>query len=173
MMEPSFGNDSAAVVGRAEDRSGAARCPVGGWPSGCTVWTSVAPSRSSKQTFRPSPGHRWTITKSARRSSKYLMADFASPVPAMSSNLGGTVRAGLRNRFIDEHTDDAVAGFLEVGWLTGPIQAASVKAETRTARACGYRCVPEGQGRLGRRHRGRAGLIRIGRPNLHSERHWQ
>ena len=40
----------------------------------------------------------------------------------------GRYARGLRNRFIDEHTDDAVAGFPEVGCLTGPIQAASVKA---------------------------------------------
>jgi nitronate monooxygenase len=35
---------------------------------------------------------------------------------------------GLRNRFIEEHEHEAVFGFPEVGMLTGPIQAAAVKA---------------------------------------------
>jgi len=40
----------------------------------------------------------------------------------------GRYARGLRNRFIDEHEDEALFGFPEVGMLTGPIQAAAVKA---------------------------------------------
>src|ERR1700737_1443503 len=43
----------------------------------------------------------------------------------------GRYARGLRNRFIDEHTDDAVAGFPEGGWITGPIQGASGQAGER------------------------------------------
>jgi nitronate monooxygenase len=40
----------------------------------------------------------------------------------------GRYARGLRNRFIEEHEDEALFGFPEVGMLTGPIQVAAVKA---------------------------------------------
>jgi nitronate monooxygenase len=39
----------------------------------------------------------------------------------------GRYARGLRNRFIEEHEDEALFGFPEVGMLTGPVQAASVR----------------------------------------------
>jgi hypothetical protein len=90
-MKPSFSSDWGAVVGRAEDRAWCDTMPggmalrvhsvdVGG---AFTVVEADVPAFT---------GHRWTITKSARKPSKYLIADFASSVPAMSSNLGGTAQ---------------------------------------------------------------------------------
>ena len=40
----------------------------------------------------------------------------------------GRYARGLRNRFTEEHDDEALFGFPEVGRLTAPVQAASVKA---------------------------------------------
>jgi nitronate monooxygenase len=40
----------------------------------------------------------------------------------------GRYARGLRNRFIEKHEDEAPFGFPQVGMLTGPVQAASVKA---------------------------------------------
>ena len=93
MMGPNFSNASGAVIGRAED----------------LAWFDTMPGgRMARRVHSADVGGAFTIVEAdlsglhrataalsrrARKSSKYLMADFDSSVPAMSSNLGGTARA--------------------------------------------------------------------------------
>jgi nitronate monooxygenase len=39
----------------------------------------------------------------------------------------GRYARGLRNRFIEDHEEEAIFGFPEVGMLTGPVQAAALQ----------------------------------------------
>jgi hypothetical protein len=71
MMEPSFGNDSGAVVGRAEDRAWCDTMPGGRMAVRVHSVDVGGAFTVVEADVRPSPGHRWTITKTARKSSKY------------------------------------------------------------------------------------------------------
>ena len=47
---------------------------------------------------------------------------------AVTKAFSGRYARGLRNRFIDEHEDEAPFGYPEVHYLTSPLRAASVRA---------------------------------------------
>jgi nitronate monooxygenase len=47
---------------------------------------------------------------------------------AVTKAFSGRYARGLRNRFIDEHEDEAPLGYPEVHYLTSPLRAASVRA---------------------------------------------
>ncbi len=46
----------------------------------------------------------------------------------VTKSFSGRYARGLRNRFIDDHEDEAPFGYPEIHYLTGPLRAASVRA---------------------------------------------
>ena len=78
----------------------------------------------------------------AQLGTAFLLADEAGSSPvhraalqddsftetAVTKAFSGRYARGLRNRFIDEHEDEAPLGYPEVHYLTGPLRAASVRA---------------------------------------------
>lgn len=78
----------------------------------------------------------------AQLGTAFLLADEAGSSPvhraaisggeftetAVTTAFSGRYARGLRNRFIDEHDDEAPLGYPEIHYLTSPLRAASVRA---------------------------------------------
>jgi nitronate monooxygenase len=78
----------------------------------------------------------------AQLGTAFLLADEAGSSPvhraalsgeefsttAVTKAFSGRYARGLRNRFIDEHEDEAPLGYPEVHWMTSPLRAAAVRA---------------------------------------------
>lgn len=56
------------------------------------------------------------------------LQDDAFTETAVTKSFSGRYARGLRNRFIDEHEDEAPLGYPEVHYLTSPLRAAAVRA---------------------------------------------
>jgi nitronate monooxygenase len=78
----------------------------------------------------------------AQLGTAFLLADEAGSSPvhraalsggdftatAVTKAFSGRFARGLRNRFIDEHEEQAPFGYPEIHWMTSPLRAASVRA---------------------------------------------
>jgi hypothetical protein len=172
MMEPSSSDDSGAVVGRAED----------------VAWFDTMPGeRMALRVNSVDVGGAFTIVEADVPAFTGPPLHYHEEREEIFEVLDGRFRFlcagdefepgrdGTRGTAQSIHRrahGRCGRRFSRGGMAHGP-DSGGIGQGRRSARhePLGWRRVQEGQGRLGRRHPGRAGLIRIGRLNLHSERH--